>query len=405
MGFLSSPRAARNSIAIRCDYPGGNVAVEEIDEEAGIVRLAPDMRDSSERWFHWDFTLSGAAGRTLRFQFPEGFQYLSTLGPAISRDAGKTWSWLHSDGSRHEPANAFDYAFRPDENETRFAKSFPYTQCDWVAFTARWRGGADAQFGVLCKSQSGRRDTELVRVPCRGKAAWLLVAVARQHACETTGDSVMEGALEELLSGSPEGEWARSNVECVFVPFMDKDGVEDGDQGKNRIPHDHNRDYLAGLYTSVRAVKALVEAESRGRRFVFLDLHSPFVRSVSKSSEHDHAYCFGCPDPVQNDHWNAFRRNWAEAQRGGTLVYDGAFDVPAGVGHDLNLAKDRERGLVGARAWAQTQPGCFLATTCEFGYSLCGGVFSYEAGRELGHSLLKAVARTMRASEEEGRAS
>ena len=147
----------------------------------------------------------------------------------------------------------------------------------------------------------------------------------------------------------------------------------------------------------VRALKALVEAESRGRRFVFLDLHSPYIRSVSKSQEHDHVYSFGCPDPEQDAHWNEFRRNWAEAQRGGALVYDGAFDVPAGVGHDLNLAKDRERGLVGARAWAQSLPGCFLATTCEFGYSLCGGVFSYEAGRELGRSLFRAVVRTMRA--------
>ena len=382
--------------SIRCDHPGGNISVLGIDEKAGVVRLAPDMRDSSDRWFQWDFTVSGAAGRTLRFQFPNGWTCLSTLGPAISRDGGRTWAWLHPDGSRHEPGNAFDYAFRPGENETRFAKSFPYVQRDWDAFTARWRDGGDVRFGVLCPSQSGRRDTELLRVPCRGEASWLFVAVARQHACETTGDSVLEGVVEELLSGSPEGEWIRDSAECVFVPFMDKDGVEDGDQGKNRIPHDHNRDYLAGLYTSVRALKALVEAESRGRRLVFLDLHSPYIRSVSKSQEHDHAYSFGCPDPEQDAHWNEFRRNWAEAQRGGALVYDGAFDVPAGVGHDRNLAKDRERGLVGARAWAQSLPGCFLATTCEFGYSLCGGVFSYEAGRELGRSLFKAVVRTMR---------
>lgn len=47
-----------------------------------------------------------------------------------------------------------------------------------------------------------------------------------------------------------------------------------------------------------------------------------------------------------------------------------------------------------ARDWAQTLPGCFLATTCEFGYSLCGGVFSFAAARELGRNLLHAVQRT-----------
>ncbi len=379
---------------IRCDYPGGNIAVLGIDEDAGIVRLAPDMRDSSGRWFHWDFTLSGAAGRTLRFQFPDGYEYLSTLGPAISRDAGGSWTWLRPDGSRHEPANAFDYAFGPYETETRFAKSFPYSQRDWDAFTARWRGSPDVSFGVLCPSQSGRRDTELLRLPCRGEASWLFVFTARHHACETTGNSVMEGALEEALSASPEAGWLRGHAECVFVPFMDKDGVEDGDQGKNRIPHDHNRDYLVGRYTSVRALKALVEAESRGRRLVFLDLHSPHVRSLPGGPEQDEAFCFGCADPAQNAHWNEFRRQWAEAQRGGELVYDGSFDIPAGEGYDRQLAADRERGLLGSRAWASSQPNCFLATSCEFGYSRCGGVFSYAAARELGRSMLRAVVRT-----------
>ena len=31
---------------------------------------------------------------------------------------------------------------------------------------------------------------------------------------------------------------------------------------------------------------------------------------------------------------------------------------------------------------------------CEFGYSLCGGVFTQDGGRELGRGLLKAASRT-----------
>ena len=380
---------------IYCDYPGGNGKVLDIDEARGIVQLAPDMRDSTGRWFHWDVTVSGAAGRTLHFQFPDGYEYLSTLGPAISRDGGATWSWLRPDGTRHEPANAFDYTFGPDENQTRFAMSFPYSQRNWDAFTARWRARPDVVFGVLCKSQNGTRDTELLRLPCRGDAKWLVVFTARHHACETTANSAMEGVLEELLSDSPEAEWMRAEAECVFVPFMDKDGVEDGDQGKNRIPHDHNRDYLAGHYTSVRALKALVEEESRERKLIFIDMHSPHVRSLPNGGpEQDQVFMFGSPDPAIDARWNALRRNWAEAQRDGELVYDGSFDIPAGVGYDQQVAKDRENGLVGSRAWALSQPNCYLATSCEFGYSRCGGVFSYAAARELGHSLAKAVVRT-----------
>lgn len=76
-------------IRIRCDYPGGNVKVASIDEARGVVEVAPDMRDSSGRWFHWDFTVSGAAGRRLHFRFPDGCEYLSSLGPAV-RPCGGT---------------------------------------------------------------------------------------------------------------------------------------------------------------------------------------------------------------------------------------------------------------------------------------------------------------------------
>ena len=202
------------AIEIRSDYPGGNVKVDKIDEAANVVVLRPDLRDTKGNWFYWDFTLSGAAGRRLHFQFPKnGYDYLASLGPAISRDGGKTWRWLNEDGKRHEPKNAFDYTFAADETETRFATSIPYLQKDWDAASVRWRGKDGVKFDVLCKSQSGRRDTELLRIPCRkGKAKWLFAYTARHHACETTANPVMEGIIDEILSGSPEGEWVRDNA-------------------------------------------------------------------------------------------------------------------------------------------------------------------------------------------------
>lgn len=386
-------------IAIRSDYPGGNVKIDKIDEAAGVVALRPDLRDTQGNWFHWDFTLSGAAGRRIHFRFPKGYDYLSSLGPAISRDRGKTWRWLNNDGRRHEPNNVFDYTFAPDERETRFAVSIPYSQKDWDAASARWRGKPGVKFGVLCKSQSGRRDTEVLRVPCRrkGAAKWLYVFTARHHACETTASYVMEGVIDELLSGSPDAEWMRDNADCVFVPFMDKDGVEEGDQGKNRRPHDHNRDYIQGVYTSVRAVKDLIVGESNGRQIAFFDLHSPHVRSYKSCPEQDCAFTFDCHSAEKNKRIMEFRRNWAEAQKGGLLTYDGACDIVKGAAknkekHDADLAK----GLSTSRNWVDDLPNCFVGICCEFGYSLCGGVFTREGGRGLGQSLLKAASRTVR---------
>ena len=293
-GVLAATCAAFGEITIRSDYPGGNVKVCGIDEANGVVRIAPDLRDTQGRWFHWDFTLRGAAGRKIHFTLSDDkWQYISSLGPAISKDGGRTWTWLRPDGTRHEPANAFDYTFGPDEVETRFAVSIPYAQKDWDAFIAKWRGKG-VECGVLCKSQSGSRDTELLRIPCRKAAKWLFAFTARHHACETSANAPMEGVIEAILSGTPEGEWLRDNADCVFVPFMDKDGVENGDQGKNRRPYDHNRDYLKGRYTSVRALKELLVKESEGKQIVFIDMHSPHVRSLPSCPEQDQVFKFGC---------------------------------------------------------------------------------------------------------------
>jgi len=391
----AAPLPSQAAISVRSDYPGGNIKIEKIDEAAGVVELKPDYRDTPW-YFHWDFTISGAAGRKLKFRFASKKEVLSSLGPAISRDGGKTWRWLNNDGRRHEPFNAFDYTFAADENETRFAVSIPYTQADWDKAAERWRGKDGVEFGVLCKSQSGKRDTELLRIPCRrpGGAKWLFAYTARHHACETTASYVMEGAIDEILSGSPEAEWLRDNADCVFIPFMDKDGVEDGDQGKNRRPHDHNRDYVQGIYTSVKAFKELIVKESQERKIVFTDLHSPHVRSFKECPEQDHPFTFDSFIPEKNERLEDFRRNWMEAQKGGSLVYNGRYDIVSGEKGRQKHDNDIKNGLLTSRMWVQDLPNCWVSICCEFGYSLCGGVFTREGGRELGHSLVKAEVRT-----------
>ena len=388
---------AQAAIEIRSDYPGGNVKVLGIDETNGVVRVMPDYRDTPI-YFHWDFTLSGAAGRRLVFQFPKNrYDYLSTLGPVISKDGGKTWRWMNADGRRYKSNNTFAYTFGADENETRFAVSIPYTQKDWDAAAVRWRGKDGVKFDRLCKSQSGKRDTELLRIACRkGKAKWLFAFAARHHACETTANPVMEGIIDEILSGSPEGEWIRDNADCVFIPFMDKDGVEEGDQGKNRKPHDHNGDYSKDRYTSVKAFKKLVVRESQGRQIVYFDLHSPHIRSHKSCPEQDCAFTFASPSPLHNDRTNVFRHNWAEASKGCALAYNGKNDLLSKEYLASTKKKQQETGRLPSRAWVETLPNCWVSICCEFGYSRCNGIYSQEGGRELGHNVLKAAVRTVR---------
>jgi hypothetical protein len=58
------------------------------------------------------------------------------------------------------------------------------------------------------------------------------------------------------------------------VPFIDIDGVEDGDQGKARVPHDHNRDYIE--QPVYRSTAAWMEYARQKMPEIFIDLHCPW---------------------------------------------------------------------------------------------------------------------------------
>ncbi len=386
--------AAFGEVRVCCDYPGGSIVVKEIDETNGVVKVATDLRDTKGRkWMRFDFKVRGAEGRTLHFQFPDDkFDYLATLGPAVSRDEGRTWAWLHQDGSRHEPSNAFDWTFAPDEHETRFAFCIPYLQSDWEKLAAKYKSRKDVVFDVLCKSQSGERDTELLRLPCIGSAKWLFVFTARHHASEASASFVMEGAIEESLSGSKEAAWLRDNADCVFVPFMDKDGVEKGEQGKFRHPHDHNRDYMKDRYTSVRALKELLAQEGEGKKIIFIDLHSPSPRSgLTGNKIHDHAFTFAPLEPMQRERWRHFRRAWVDMQKNGMLKYGGKFDK---AGSEKEYAEAVKKQSLNSRQYVGALSNCWMSVCCEFGYSLCDGVYTPQGARELGANMLKAAVQT-----------
>ena len=57
--------AAFGGVTIRSDYPGGNVKVCGIDEANGVVRIAPDLRDTQGRWFHFSFPAARELGRNM----------------------------------------------------------------------------------------------------------------------------------------------------------------------------------------------------------------------------------------------------------------------------------------------------------------------------------------------------
>ena len=100
----------------------------------------------------------------------------------------------------------------------------------------------------MTKTRSGR-EVDLLQInhPAEGLAPMLLTA--RNHACETMASYVLEGFVQEALSDSWAGSEFRKRYVLYCVPLIDKDGVEAGDQGKGRRPHDHNRDDATPIST------------------------------------------------------------------------------------------------------------------------------------------------------------
>ena len=270
-------RAESQPISIVADFPGANIIVESV--EAHEVHLRPDPRTSTGECAprHWAFRVQNANGRKLVFRFPQDpvFGFLSIRGPAVSHDEGANWKWM-TDGVPANPPESFKYEFGPNENNVLFAWQPLYTESTLRRFVDLVnREEKKLSVETLCTTEKGRA-AELLRFgndDNPGKIGVLLFA--RHHANEIWASFVLQGLIEEALSRSPEGRWLQENASFFAVPFVDKDGVEDGDPGKSRRPYDHNRDYVMGRYSTVRAIRQKATEWAQGKKIIVgLDIHS-----------------------------------------------------------------------------------------------------------------------------------
>ena len=86
-------RTSCGAVTVDANLPAGNVVVEGISGDT--VRLRQDLRDTSGEWFYWAFRVTGAAGRTLTFDFTnkKGGGPVGVRGPVVSTDGGQTFSY------------------------------------------------------------------------------------------------------------------------------------------------------------------------------------------------------------------------------------------------------------------------------------------------------------------------
>jgi hypothetical protein len=373
-------------LTINADFPGGNILLERV---AGVeVYLRQDLRDSISGWFYWAFRVCGAAGRKLTFHFTGG-DVLGVRGPAISDDDGVLWQWLGDEIVNHENREdvIFSHQFAPHEDEVLLAFCPTYTERNLNEFLASQHGSTHLQKSTLCQSRDGK-DVELLRIG-NPSAAFKLLFTCRHHCCEAAASYLLEGVLQAMLGGGEVGEWLRANADCVVVPFMDKDGVEAGDQGKNREPHDHNRDYKGeiedSIYPEVAALRRWVAAWLQpGDSLVALDLHCPHICG----NENEDVYFVGGPSPEIWREVQELSRIW-ESVCDGVIPFESHRNLA--FGRKWNTAGNYAAGKSCSR-WASELPQARLAAAIEMPYANAGGAEVLPGTcRELGRSLAKAL--------------
>ena len=373
-------------IKIDSDFPGGNIVVERI--EGDTLVLCPDMRDTAGSWFYWAFRLRGAAGRRLAVRF-SAHTPVGMRGPALSRDGGLTWQW----STEPFTTEGFTLTIPEGQDDLRVAFAPLYTQAEWERFLAGRAPAGGWQRNVLCRSRKGRDVEWLALGAPADTAAHRVVFTARHHCCEMIANFAMEGIIDGILGADEAGAWLRRQAAFCFIPFADKDGVEDGDQGKNRQPRDHNRDYVGeSLYPETAAIRDFLPRWGGTRGIAAaLDIHCPWIRGRNN----DVIYQVGREAPENWREQTRFGQFVEGALRPGALPYRTADNLP--FGQEWNTAANFSAGMSFSR-WSAGLPGMRLPTSFEIPYAEASGVaVTADGARRFGSAVARALAAYLQA--------
>jgi dienelactone hydrolase len=359
--FISGILAFSQAVpVISSDFAGGNIV--HVKTEADTIWLKPDLSETAGDWFYWYFKVSNISGKQLFFQFTMDNQF-AAFGPAYSINNDHSWKWY---GENRVHNNGFSISFSPEDTVAWFCTAFPYTGKDLDSFLGQSKITDGLVRDTLCLSPEGRVIEKLSIQPSGDGPRTRVLITARHHACEMMANYVLEGIIESIVN-EVDLEYLREKVEFLIVPFVDKDGVENGEQGKNRIPRDHNRDYAGeSIYQSTAAIRDEIPAWSDGRLKIALDLHCPWI----KGKYHEWISLVGKKDPVMEAAQIRFCELLEENARG-ELPFRSRDFLPYGT--DWNVGGSYTKGMSFSQ-WATGIDNISLATTIEFPYANILGI-------------------------------
>lgn len=370
---FASISCADDKIVIDKELPAGNIVFERIVNDT--VYVHQELRGSKKAWFYWAFRARGCQGKKLTFVFTKSFA-ICERGPVVSLDKGKTYEYLAEEGST---PHSFTYTFPADAKEVWFYECHPYTPEMWEAFLKKPHKG-EFETGVLCKTRKGRDVPFFRMTPRNSKPLSSVVLSARHHCSEAPAMYALEGMVATFLEDSELGEWLRNNVELTVVPFVDMDGAVDGDQGKWRLPHDHNRDYTAFIYPETAALASLI-AETEPQ--VFLDFHNP---KLYKYNDNYIYTPYKEYNGVAELNFSALMEKYQE----GGLKYQTTDNLAYGTSWN---AKHNYTDGMNVTSWVATNIKTIqIVRTIEFPFAYSNGELVYPGKlRQFGHGMARAL--------------
>jgi hypothetical protein len=355
-------------LTIDSDFPGGNIAVDALGDNQ--VDLHQELRDTQRDWFYWYFRIRGAAGRSIRFRFTTS-RAIGVRGPAISHDDGATWRWL---GVGSFEGNTFSHTFGPDDDNVRFSVGMPYQLADWQRFAA-------ARPWLKIATLTHTRRNQALPIAAIGTGTRRLFIAARHHCCEMMPNYAIEGLIDFLHNDPQAGRLLREAT-IEIVPMVDLDGVEAGDQGKGRMPHDHGRDYgSTSIYPESAAIRKHLEQIQPA---IVMDLHCPGIAG----NWHESIYAVGNRDPLVAAEQQRFITDLAGTMKGPLKIRERGF-LPFGTDWNVESTYSDGRGLSGFGATlANLSVGIELPYANAEGAEVNAGTARL-FGEDLGRALLR----------------
>jgi len=248
--------------------------------EKPVIRFLAECRECTEfMWFN--MTARDTGGRRLRFVWENAHYSLGShkdlpnVRPVYRQDDGE-WKRV-GEVEIEERLEGPRLIFETPEggNVIDAALCYPYGERELSATLKKLKRRPEQTVaGLTTKGRPIRRFRFAANEPARrGGTAKPpgVYMIARQHSGETPGSLAMDGVFRAL------GEGLGADVEWWLLPFVDLDGVEDGNYGKDALPIDFNRAWgrmpmrpeLKGIQSDIRTFAAVTAPQ------LLLDLHAP----------------------------------------------------------------------------------------------------------------------------------